>query len=206
MYTIVIPHLSSSKYIDQCKYYIEKNSKIEHEILCITDEPDVYYAYNYGVYHAKYDNVILINDDMIVSEGWDISFMKYTQPDIILTGHVIEPDPGIMISGYQGAEVSKQNIKLDCGNTIDKFNYNKFVQYIDTRSDIPEIVVDARGWYMPVCVNKKTFVSYPNIKKFPFEANDIVWIEAILPHVGFKFALVKSFFYHFQYSSWKEKT
>ena len=206
MYTIVIPHLSSSKYIDQCNYYLEKNSKIDHEVLRIVDETDVYYAYNYGVYHAKYDNVILMNDDMIVSEGWDIPFMKYAEPDVILTGHVIEPDPGILVSGKEGEEVYTQNIKLDCGDSIDKFDYNKFVDYVATRDDLPEIIPNHSGWYMPTYVNKKTFVSYPNIKKFPIEANDVVWRDAILPYLGFKFGLVKSFFYHFQYSSWKEKT
>jgi hypothetical protein len=201
MYTIVIPHLSSSKYIDQCKYYLEKNSKIDHEVLCIVDESDVYYAYNYGVYHSKYDNVILMNDDMIVSEGWDVPFMKYAQPDTILTGHVIEPDPGIMLSSQENNKRPIQNIKSDCGTTIDTFDYNKFVDYINTRNDIPEVVLNSAGWYMPVCVNKKTFVSYPNIGKFPIVANDITWRDYILPAVGFKFSLVKSFFYHFQRGS-----
>ena len=65
MYSIVIPYLSKSKYIEQCKHYIKQNSALDYELVEIVDESDVYYAYNHGVYKAKYDKVILLNDDMI---------------------------------------------------------------------------------------------------------------------------------------------
>ena len=50
MYSIVIPHLSNSDYIDTCIHYIKKNSKYDPEIIQIVDETDVYYAFNKGVY------------------------------------------------------------------------------------------------------------------------------------------------------------
>ena len=60
MYSIVIPYLSNSKYIEQCKHYLQLNSTLPYELVEIVDETDVYYAFNSGVYKAKYDKVVLL--------------------------------------------------------------------------------------------------------------------------------------------------
>ena len=200
MYSIIIPYLKTSKYIERCKHYLEVNKSLPYELVEIVDETDVYYAFNYGVYKAKYDKVILLNDDMIVSKGWDYPLLKHNNMETVTTGYVIEPNPG---TNYRPNGEAISNIKLDCGQSIDSFDYNKFQQFVDSSQE-PDVVQNSKGWYMPICFDKKSFVSYPNRVKFPYEQNDVLLIDYVLPNLGYKFAKVKSFVYHFQSKSLKE--
>lgn len=195
MYSIVIPFPSNSKTIQKCLNYIHDNSMYEHEIKLLVDEKDVYHAFNKGVFSAKYDTVVLMNDDMIVSKDWD-KFILGCPPNIILTGYVVEANPGKMNSG-------PQCIQYDCGD-IDTFDYDKFQKFVDEHSQtVEDVKPNSVGWYMPLVVHQSTFVSYPNIDKFPWYANDTTLITQILPFVGFKFGQMKSYVYHFSRASTK---
>jgi len=185
-YSIVIPHLSNSKYIDTCIKYIKQNSIYDNEIIHVVDETDVYYAYNKGVYQANYDIVVLLNDDMIVGPRWDEYFPLFVSQETFLTMQVLESNPGKM----NGPEC----IKYDCGNDLDTFDYDKFANY---NNDVPILDLKSKGWYMPFVVHRKSFVSYPNIDKFPLYENDVRLIDYILPQHGYKVAQVKGTVYHF---------
>jgi hypothetical protein len=190
-YSVVIPHLSNSDYIDSCIEYLKRNSMYEHEIIKIVDETDVYYAFNKGVYQANCDIVVLLNDDMIVSKNWDEHIPLCTE-DTFLTGLVVEAKPGRMQPGYPHC------IEHDCGDTIDVFDYDKFQNFVDTtKPSVPNFQANRIGWYMPFVVHRKSFVSYPNIKKFPLHENDVLLLENILPYCGYTVALINSFVYHF---------
>jgi hypothetical protein len=193
-YSIVIPHLSNSSSIELCLKYIKENSLYENEIICIPDESDVYYAFNKGVFTSQCDTVVLLNDDMFVSKNWDRYIPIYSNQKTILTGYVVEPLPG---------PENNKCIKYDCGSSNTDFDYNKFQQFVND-SQVPDIKYDSKGWYMPIVVNKKSFVSYPNINKFPSYANDITLIDQIMPSVGFNFAQINMFVYHLQSKSTKE--
>lgn len=187
-YSIVIPYLSDSKCIDLCKEYLKNNSMYEHEIVEIVDETDVYYAYNKGVFHSKSDTVVLLNDDMIVAKDWDRYIPFYSSQDTILTGHVVEAKPGKMISGPSA-------IEYNCGD-INCFDYQRFQDFVK-EDNAPEVKHNSKGWYMPLVVNKRSFVTYPNINKHPEYANDIVLLDNILPSLGYKFDQIKMYVYHF---------
>jgi hypothetical protein len=187
-YSIVIPYLSNSKCIDMCKEFIAKNSMYENEIVDIVDETDVYYAYNKGVYHSKCDTVVLLNDDMIVAKDWDKFIPLYTSQSHILTGYVIEANPGQMINGPSA-------IKYDCG-TIDNFNYQKFQDYVDNQK-VPDITYNSTGWYQPMVLNQRSWMTFPNIKKHPEHANDVILIDQIMPKLGYNFDQINMFAYHF---------
>lgn len=198
MYSIVIPTISKSNNIEHCKKFLEKNSTHEYELITYVDEPDVYYAYNKGVYSAKYDTVVLMNDDMVVGERWDELIPKYSNQHTILTGYVVENNPGKMVDG-------PSCLKFDCGTNYDNFSEEKFKKFYNYYSkNCQEVINDRLGWYMPVIVNKKSFVTYPNINKFPWYANDILLFHKVLPMCGYKFAQIKMFFYHFSRLSTKE--
>ena len=176
------------------------NTKHPYEIVDIVDETDVYYAFNSGVYKAKYDKVVLFSDDMYVSKNWDENFLKYITEDTVVTCNVVEPDPGGGV--YRPfTDEHVRNIEYDCGDTLSKFDYNKFQSFVDAQQE-PEVIHGAKGWYMPIGFHKKTYVGYPNVGKFPLVANDITLIDVILPNVGYKFAKVNSFVYHFQRKSY----
>ena len=193
-YSIVIPHLKSSPSTELCLKYLEQNSMYEHEIVEILDETDVYYAFNRGVYRARCETVVLLSDDMMVAKNWDRYIPKFSSQDTILTGYVVEPDPGKM---FEGPEC----IKHDCG-TLENFNYSMFQQFVD-QQEVDPIRPNAIGWYQPLVVNQKSFVTYPNIHKFPNAANDSTLILDVLPKLGYKFAQIDMWAYHFQRQSLK---
>ena len=189
-YSIVIPHLSNSNCIDLCLKYIEQNSIYKHEIITIIDEQDVYYAFNKGVYLSSCDTVVLLNDDMIVAKNWDKFIPIYSNQNTILTGYVVEPLNDPAVDGFPNC------INYNCGDSPKNFNYTAFQQYVDSQQ-VVDFAINKKGWYMPLVVNKKSFISYPNIDKFPTNPNDILLIEHIMPFVGFKFAQIDMWVYHF---------
>lgn len=198
MISIIVPYLSSSRYIDYFKLKLKENTSHEYELIEIVNETDVYYAYNRGVYQAKYDSVILMNDDMVPAPRWDMFFAPMIAPGVVVTGHVVEPDPGSVTRG----KGFFSNVKYDCGRSIDDFDYDKFVEFAERYSKNQPDMSSGFGWYMPVGFHKSTFVSYPNLKKFPYP-NDILLLDDVLPSLGYRFGRANSLFYHFQSKSWK---
>ena len=97
MYSIFIPFLSKSKTIQRCLNALHENSVHPHEIVLTCNERDVYYAFNEGVYKCKHDTVVLLNDDMIVSKGWDEHIPKYAAPHRYITMYVVEKAPGALM-------------------------------------------------------------------------------------------------------------
>ena len=190
MYSVVIPFLSKGKHIQRCLNALHENSVHPHEIILIVDEPDVYYAYNSGVYKAKYDTVVLMNDDMVVAKGWDKDIPKYAGEGKILTGYVVEPNA----EPYPGGPSA---ISYDCGdlNTFDADKFNAFVQ--EHSKTTSEYVDNALGWLMPIIVNKKTFITYPNIHKFP-NPGDVSMINMVKKcEEQYQFGVIKMYVYHF---------
>jgi hypothetical protein len=187
MISIILPYLSDSECIETCKYYIQKNTSNTCEIIEIIDNTDVYEAYNYGVKEAKYDIVVLLNDDMFVSPNWDELYIKHTTPYSVVTGHLIE-------SGR--IPVNFRNIEKDFGRTPKDFDYDKFLEYINN-NPLPEIIEKGMGWYMPVAFHKSTFIDYPNDIKYP-HPNDITLLSHMLPNMGYNFKQVGVYTYHLQ--------
>jgi len=191
-FSVVISYPSWSKCIETFKKYLKENTKNEFELVEMVDYNDVYRAFNEGVKKAKNELVICICDDMFVSKGWEELYLKYADGETILTGYLIES--GII-------PVSAKNIEYNCGDTPQNFDYQKFESYINSiKDEIPEMVLDQKGWYMPILFYKSKFIEYPNEIKFP-HPNDITLIDEILPKAGFKFAKIKSFVYHLQVAS-----
>lgn len=187
MYSIVVPYLNKNEETERFFYYLKKNSMYQHEIIEVVGETDVYYAFNYGVFKAKYDTVVLISVDMVVSKNWDKFIPIYSNQKTILTGYVVEQKPGKMLEG-------PECIKFDCGDH-NEFNYDKFQNYVDEQKS-PEVKYNSIGWYQPLVVNKKSFVTYPNIEKFPQSANDCTLILDILPKLGYQLNQINMWIYH----------
>lgn len=185
--SIVLPYLSKSKSISLCKDLLYKNTKNDFELIEIVDNTDVYEAFNSGVLKSKNDIVVLINDDMFVSPNWDVLYCKHIKPKMVLTGYLIE-------SGY--LIPNSRCIEMNFGTDIESFDYDSFIQY-SNNLNYPEIVENSKGWYMPVCFNKSTFIPYPNEIKYP-HPNDVLLIDHILENMGYTFCKVASYVYHLQ--------
>lgn len=196
MLSIVVPYLSNSPCIEFFKQCIKKHTRSDYELVEVVDNTDVYAAFNHGVRIAKRDIVVLMNDDMFVSKDWDIYYAKYAKGKTICTGYLVEP--GVI-------QVSKRNIEKDFGKTPGTFKEKDFLEWAESTKQILPEAVDGTGWYMPLAIEKKYWVDYPNDKKFPFP-NDIDLIDTILPRMGYDFLRVNSIVYHLQAFSAKKDT
>lgn len=195
MYSVFIPFLSKSKTIQRCLNALHQNSVHPHEIVLTVNETDVYYAFNEGVYKCKNDTVVLMNDDMIVSRGWDELIPKYAQPNRIITGCVVERNPGPLLYG-------PSCIPCDCGDE-NSFDYDKFENFVsEHKKSFSEYTPNASGWFMPMIINKKTFVTFPNLVKFPICANDVLLFDMIAQSKnGYEFGVIPSYVYHFSHAT-----
>lgn len=187
-FSIILPYLSNSRCVDTCKKLLYYNTVNEYELIEIIDNTDVYKAFNDGVHSANNDIVILLNDDMFVSYGWDEHFLQYCKPNTVVTGYVVEPGR---------LPVSDKNIKYDCGTSPETFDYIKFNSFTEKQKKLHPTVTADLGWYMPVAFYKPTFIEYPNHIRFP-HPNDIELFHNILPKLNYNFIKVNSFIYHLQ--------
>ena len=187
MISIILPHMSNARCVPYFKQYLEKNTVNEYELIEIIDWTDVYAAYNHGAEQAKYDKIIMMNDDMFVAPGWDINFVKYLQPKTFVTMWLVE-------SGR--IPVSHRMIQSNFGTTPESFNYDEFINFTNNL-DVPEVVENGFGAWMPIGFHKSTWIPFPNEIKYP-HANDISLIDETLPSLGYMPLKVKSFAYHLQ--------
>lgn len=189
MLSIILPHLSTSEPTELCKHYLQKNTVNEYELIEVVDWTDVYAAYNYGADQAKYDHIIMMNDDMFVAPGWDINFIKYLKPKTFVTMWLVEP-------GF--VPVNSRMLEYNCGSTVETFDYEKFLSYIDT-VNVPEATKGGLGAWMPMGFHKSTWIPYPNkVKNYLEHPSDIELTDVILPSLGYTPIKVKSFAYHLQ--------
>ena len=188
MISIVVPYLSDSRCISLFKDLIKKNTVSKYELIEIIDETDVYMAFNNGVKEANGETVILINDDMFVSKEWDVPYIKYAKGKTLVTGYLVEP--GVI-------SVSNRNIQKDFGKIPEQYEEKEFQDWVDkVKLTTPEVIF-GKGWYMPMAMEKKYFIEYPNEIKYPYP-NDVELIDKILPSMGYSFLKVNSFCYHLQ--------
>lgn len=192
-YSIFIPFLSKSKTIQRCLNALHENSIHKHEIVLTCGETDVYFAFNEGVYKCKNDIVVLMNDDMIPAKGWDRLIPEVSKPERILTGYVVQKTATNLMYG-------PTCILHDCGDE-NTFDYNKFQSFVDTQQT-QDYVQNASGWYMPLIINKKTFITFPNVGKFPYVANDFLLFDMINKmNEDYEFGVINSYFYHFHHAT-----
>jgi hypothetical protein len=187
MISIILPHLSTATPVPTFKKYLEQNTVNEYELIEVLDWTDVYAAYNHGASLAKYDIIIMMNDDMFVAPGWDVNFVKYVKPKTFAMMWLVE-------SGH--IPVNSRMLEYDCGRTLETFDYDKFINYINN-VDIPELTEGAFGAWMPIGFHKSTWIPFPNDNKYPYP-NDIDLIDVTLPQMGYTPLKVKSFAYHLQ--------
>lgn len=188
MLSIVVPYLSNSQCIDLFKQLIKENTSADYELVEIVDNTDVYEAWNEGVRRSTRDVVILINDDMFIPKNWDIPYVKYAKGKTLVTGYVVEP--GVI-------PVSDLNICKDFGKNPNTYRKDDFQKWSEEMNKCTPEVINGKGWYMPMAIERKYFIEYPNEIKYP-HPNDVILIDQIMPSMGYNFLKVNSYCYHLQ--------
>jgi len=143
MISVIIPTYKEPEYLDLCIKSAISGQSNKNQILVIVDgfyelnklvldkykgQIDVVVleenqglcrAINIGVYNAKCDNILIVNDDNVFPKNWDIDLLNLFTPGQVLSPNQIEPNPSIF---------NQFHIK-DLGKTIDNFDFDAFIQY-----------------------------------------------------------------------------
>lgn len=113
----------------------------------------VYRCYNFSVQSSEYDNLCLINSDMMFSSGWLANLLKHHDGTKIPCSRLVES--GKMLSGTYG-------VGRDFGKDVSALDQEGFDEYA---ASISEDAVYPGGLYMPCVYEKETFIAsgmYPN--------------------------------------------
>jgi GT2 family glycosyltransferase len=127
------------------KDVLEKHAK-HIDILNLTENVGLYRGTNYGVYNAKYDPILIVNDDNVFPLGWDTKLLSKFQPGWVFAPNQIEPNPSMF---------PQFNIK-NLGRTAEEFDLKTFQEYEQTLSvDKTEF----NGSTLPIFMSKEDYLT-----------------------------------------------
>ena len=115
------------------------------EILVLEENAGLCRATNLGVYNAKFDKILIVNDDNVFPEAWDQVLLEEYKPGYVLTPNQIEPTPSIF---------RQFNIK-DLGRNPKMFNINNFWEY---EFEVTKDKIGETGSTLPIFMNKYDYI------------------------------------------------
>jgi len=122
------------------------NKHSEHiDILNIEQNVGLCKGTNLGVMNARYDKVLIVNDDNVFPTEWDIILQLNWVSGAIISPNQIEPFPSMF---------SQFHIN-DLGKTVDEFNLNKFWEY---EKYISKEKQDGFGSTLPIFMSKLDYL------------------------------------------------
>ena len=102
-------------FYDLNKKVLEKYSK-DIDILNLEENIGTCRATNLGVFNAQHDKILIVNDDNVFQNKWDIKLEDIFQPNSVISPNQIEPSPSIF----------KQFHIRDCGRDPKTFDLKQF--------------------------------------------------------------------------------
>jgi len=116
-------------------------------------------AINLGVYNAKYELVLIVNDDNVFPFGWDNLLNENYQPNTVISPNQIEPSPSMF----------SQFVIEDLGRDPKTFDLKAFWRYEMNLVVDSENEIDETGSTFPIFMNKYDYIriggfdeSYPS--------------------------------------------
>lgn len=190
--------------------YLRENY-IPHIIFETTEEQknewyinNVYRAYNFGAQKARGDFLVFINSDMAFTPGWMDNLWEAYNGDNCTSSRLVEA--GRLKTGQYG-------IEQDFGDVPDNYNEQAFLEFAKR---IKESSVKDGGLYMPLLINKDTFLNVggypegnlvpgsdiftPKIAKKgePVVSGDLTLMQKLESHGIYHQTVFDSLVYHFQ--------
>ena len=209
MISLIIPTYKNPKYLDIClKSAIEGQSN-KNEIIVAVDgfisesrsvldkykdnikildlghNQGMQQALNLGVYNASNETICIINDDNVLSKGWDTTINNDLNKGEVLTINQIEPTgPGIF------------NFPVKDFGGVDNFDYDGYLKY---EQQISKNKSTDDGGIFPFAMSKKDYMivgGFDTLYQSPFICDWDFFLKLDLN--GLKFVRThKSHFYHF---------
>ena len=169
MISVIIPTYQSPEYLDLCLKSIFKTQKHNNQIIVVVDgflelNQSVLDKYpkieildlgtnqglsvgtNWGVYNSKFDDILIVNDDNVFCNNWDISLLERAQDGFVWALNQIEPNPSMF---------PQFNIK-DLGKTPNEFDLDKFLEYSDVKN---EDKVEMNGSTLPIFMKRNDYLT-----------------------------------------------
>jgi glycosyltransferase involved in cell wall biosynthesis len=212
MISVIIPTYKSPKALDLCIKSVVEGQANQNQIIVVVDgfydinqsvlikykgQIDVLNlkenvgtarATNLGVFNAKYNKVLIINDDNVLPQIWDLNLEEHWEDGIVLTPNQIEPYESMF---------PQFHIK-DLGKKPEDFDLEKFWHYEAGQSSNNK---DKTGSTFPFMISKIDYLkiggldqTYPSPSGFVadwelFMKCDLVGLKMIRTY--------KTHFYHF---------
>lgn len=131
-------------YYDINEKVLEKHAK-SIEILNLEQNVGTCRATNLGVFNARYELILIVNDDNVFPKNWDTMLLESHQPNSVVSPNQIEPYPSMF----------PQFIIEDLGRDPKTFNLKKFNQF---NTSVSNSKVDETGSTFPFLISKMDFL------------------------------------------------
>lgn len=134
-------------YFDENKNVLEKYPQIE--ILHLEQNVGLPKATNLGVYNAKYEWVLIVNDDNVFPKNWDekLERWRYLHYRFVVSPNQIEPYPSIF----------KEFIIRNCGIDPNNFDLEKFWEIAEDLKKETKYI-NNKGGTLPIFIKKKNYL------------------------------------------------
>ena len=100
---------------------------------------------NLGVYNARYDRILIVNDDNVFPIDWDVQLDKVYVLNSVVSPNQIEPIPSIF----------KQFHIKNCGQDAKSFNLESYWKYEESLRGHP---TDETGSTLPIFMSKTDYL------------------------------------------------
>jgi GT2 family glycosyltransferase len=127
-------------FYDLNKEVLEKYSK-HIDVLNLEENVGLCRGTNLGVYNAKYDKILIVNDDNVFPLNWDIELLKDYIPNSVISPNQIEPTPSMF----------KQFHIRDCGRDPKTFSLENYWKY---EEPLRGLFPDESGSTLPIFMSK----------------------------------------------------
>lgn len=169
MISVIIPTYQSPEYLDLCLESIFKTQTYNNQIIVVVDgffdlNKPILEKYpkiqildlgtnqglsagtNWGVYNSEYEDILIVNDDNIFCNNWDVNLLKKSQDGFVWAVNQIEPKPSMF---------PQFDIK-DLGKNPSEFDLDIFLNYADTKNINK---VEMNGSTLPIFMKRKDYLS-----------------------------------------------
>jgi len=169
MISVIIPTYQSPEYLDICLQsiyktqthdnqiivvvdgYLEVNQKVldkypEVEILDLETNQGLSVGTNWGVYNSKFEDILIVNDDNVFCNSWDINLLKKAQDGFVWAVNQIEPSPSMF---------SQFDIK-NLGTSPNEFQLDQFLEYADSKNVDR---VEMNGSTLPIFMKRNDYLT-----------------------------------------------
>ena len=115
------------------------------EILVLEENAGLCRATNLGVFNAKFDKILIVNDDNVFPDVWDQVLLEEYKPGYVLAPNQIEPSPSIF----------RQFHIKDLGRDPKTFDLQA---YWDYENSLEQDMIEESGSTLPIFMNKYDYI------------------------------------------------